>query len=101
MLEGREEGGLMLPGHSVAILGLFTRCVYYLFMKRNFQAFGKKKTKTSYMAFQKEDRNKENFKNKSLKLLDNIMAWTSHLRNFPEYSRYSTRVNGHHFYIFR
>lgn len=44
--------------HSFAAFGLFTSCMYYLFMKRNFQVWGekKKKNKTSCMA---SDRKKD------------------------------------------
>lgn len=52
------------------------------------------------MASQQDDRREENFKNKSLNLLDKTMAWTLLLRNFPEYGRYSTRASGGHFHIF-
>lgn len=74
----------MFPMHPFAAFVLFTSCMYYLFTKRTFQVWGTYK-KTNCMATQQEAIPKENFKNKSLKLLGNIMAWASLLRIHREY----------------
>lgn len=99
---GKRGGELMFPVHTVAILDyLPVACIIHSW-KGIFKLLEdlKKQEDTSCMTSQQADRHKEIFKNKSLQLLDSTMAWTSRLRNFPEYSRHSTRVNGYHFHVF-
>lgn len=51
--EKEENKGewLMFLVHSFAAFGLFTSCMYYLFMKRNFQVWGEKKKKIRQAAW--------------------------------------------------